>query len=71
MRVIFLGFLRAQANCNTISRKFYRTLLDQGLKCTFYRGPSKDIETNLVGGQRLHVLSNKINIMTEVIKTTL
>ena len=27
------------ANCNTMSWKFYRTLLDEGLKCAFYPDP--------------------------------
>jgi len=47
------------ANCNTITRKFYSILLDQGLKCAFYPG---DIEINLVGGQRLRVSGDKADV---------
>jgi len=56
-------------NCNTITRKFYSTLLDQGLKCAFYPGPPGGIDINLVGGQRLGVSGDKTTFMTEV-KTT-
>ena len=38
------------ANFNTITRKFYSILLDQGLKCAFYPGPPGGIDINLVGG---------------------
>ena len=55
-------FVDTGANCNTISRK-YSTLLDQGPKCRFYPG---GIDINLVGGQRLKVLGDKITFMTEV-----
>ena len=34
-------FVDTGANCNTISRKFYSTLLDQGLKCSLIQGPLK------------------------------
>ena len=44
-------------------------MLDQGLKCAFYPGPSGGIEINLVGGQRLGVSGDKAMFMTEV-KTT-
>ena len=57
------------ANCNTITRRFYSILLDQGLKCAFFPGPPGRIEINLVGGQRLGVSGNKAMFMTKV-KTT-
>jgi len=62
-------FVDTGAKCNTISRKFYSTLLDQGLKCAFYPGPPGGIDINLVGGQRLGVSGDKTTFMTEV-KTT-
>ena len=62
-------FVDTGANCNTISRKFYSTLLDQGLKCAFYPGPPGGIDINFVGGRRLEVSGDKATFMTEV-KTT-
>ena len=59
-------FVDTGANCNTI-RKFYLTLQDgQGLKRTFYPGPPRGIDMNLVGGQRLNVSGDKTTFMTEV-----
>ena len=62
-------YIDTGANCNTITRKYYSTLVEQGLKCAFYPGPSGGIEINLVGGQRLGVSGDKTIFMTEV-KTT-
>ena len=58
-------FIDTGANCNTITIKFYSTLVDQGLKC-FYPGPSGGIEINSVGGQRLGVSGDKTMFMTDV-----
>ena len=44
---------------------FLISILDQGLKCAFYPSPG-GIDINLVGGQRLKVLGDKITFMTEV-----
>jgi len=62
-------FIDTGANYNTITRKFYSILLDQGLKRAFYPGPPGGIEINLVGGQRLRVSGDKTIFTTEV-KTT-
>jgi len=51
------------ANCNTITRKFYSILMDQGLKCAFHSGPPGGIDINLVGGQRLGVSGNRTTFM--------
>ena len=59
-------FIDTGENCNTITRKFYSTLVDQGLKCAFYPGPSGGIEINLVVGQCLGVSGYKTIFMTEV-----
>ena len=48
-------FVDTGADCNTITRKVYRTLLDQSLKCAFYPGSGKGMDVNLVGGQRLNI----------------
>ena len=48
-------FVNTGANCNTISRKFYLTLVDRGLKCALIPGPSVGLLINLVGGQTLNV----------------
>ena len=54
-------FIDTGANCNTITRKFYSILLDQGLKYAFYPGPPPGgIEINLVSvseyrGTRLYI----------------
>ena len=34
------NFIDTGANCNTITRQFYSTLVGQGLNCAFYPGPS-------------------------------
>jgi len=59
-------FIDIGANCNTITRKFYSTLLDQGLKCAFYPGPPGGIDVDLVGSHRLGVSGDK----TTEVKTT-
>jgi len=59
-------FVDTGANCNTISRKFYLTLLDQGLKCALIPGPSEGLSINLVGGQTLHVTGDRVLMQTEV-----
>jgi len=59
-------FVDTGADCNTISRKFYFTLLDQGLKCALILGPSEGLSINLVGGQTLHVTGDRVLIQTEV-----
>jgi len=43
------------ANCNTISRKCFKIVVSQGLKCAFYPEPSRGININLAGGQVLNV----------------
>ena len=48
-------FVDTGANCNTISRKFYKTLVSQGLECVFHAGPPKGFTINLVGKQVLQV----------------
>ena len=53
-------FVDTGANCNTISDKFYRALLDQGLKCAFYPGSGKGIDINFVGGQRLNSSGDRL-----------
>ena len=63
-------FIDTGANCNTITRKFYSTLLDQGLKCAFYPGILGGIDIYLVGGQRLGVSGDKTTLTTEL-KTNL
>ena len=54
------------ANCNTISRKIYRTVVDQGLKCVLILGPSEGLSINLVGGQTLDITGDRVLIQTEV-----
>ena len=54
------------ANCNTISRKFYETLVAQGLECIFHPGPTKGFNINLVGKQVLHVTVDQVIVQTEV-----
>ena len=44
----FMKYWIFLTNFNTITRK--RTLLYQGIKCTFYSGSGKDMDVNLVGG---------------------
>jgi hypothetical protein len=44
-------FVDTGANCNTISRKFYETLVSQGLGCVFHLGPPKGFNINLVLGE--------------------
>ena len=46
-------FIDTGVNCNTITRKFYSILLDQGLKCAIYPGPPGGIDINLVVGRPL------------------
>ena len=58
-------FIDTCANCNSITRRFYSILLDQGLKCAFYPGPS-GVEIDLVCGLRLGVSGDKTMFMTEV-----
>jgi hypothetical protein len=43
-------FVDTGANCKTISRKFYQTLVDQGLTCAFIPVHSKVLSINLVDG---------------------
>ena len=62
-------FVYTGANCNTICRKFYSTLLGQRLKYAFYPGPPGGIDINLFGVKRLGVSGDKTTFMTEV-KTT-
>ena len=59
-------FVDTGANCNTISRKFYETLVSQGLECVFHAGPPKGITINLVGKQVLNVTGDRVIIQTEV-----
>ena len=62
-------FVDTGANCNIISRKFYSTLQDQGLKCHLYPDPPECTDINLVGGQRLKVSGDKTSFIAGV-KTT-
>ena len=59
-------FVVIGADCNTISRQFYPTLSDQGLRCAFYPGPLGGIDINLVG-QRLGVSGDKTTFMTDLV----
>jgi len=52
-------FVDTGAYCNTISRKFYKILVAQGLQCAYHPGPIKGININSVGGQVLHVTSDR------------
>ena len=48
-------FVDTGADCNTISRKFYKILVAQGLECVFHPGLTEGFNINLVGKQVLHV----------------
>ena len=53
-------FVDTGANCNTISRKFYETLVSQGLECVFHPDPTKGFNINLVGKQVLQLLVTEL-----------
>ena len=59
-------FVDTGANCNTISWKFYETLVAQGLECVFHPGPTEGFNINLVCKQVLHVTGDRFIVQTEV-----
>jgi hypothetical protein len=51
-------FVDTGAYCNTISRKFYETLVSQGLECVFHPGPTEGFNINL--GNRCYTLVTEL-----------
>ena len=60
MRGTWHGFLLIRARIGIPSAENF-VVLDKGLECAVYPGPSGGIDINLVGGQRLNLSGDRLS----------
>ena len=59
-------FVDTDANCNTISRRFFDDLAARGLVAKLIKGPEAGVRINLVGGQNLMISGDEVKMEVNV-----